>query len=73
MRKNDAFWRSGALLQRRVIQLSELYIVMGGSLIINAVYWNILLAEMRVRAGILCENLPLAQVLVGVGSCRMWS
>lgn len=44
VRKNDDIWRSGAFLQQRVIQLSELYIVMGGYLIITAVYWTTLLA-----------------------------
>ena len=53
VRKNDYTWRSGALLRRRVIQLSELYIVIGRFLTITAVYWIILLAQ--VRAGKVSE------------------
>ena len=54
-RKNDYIWRSWAILRRRVIQPSELYIVMGRFLIITAV---------RMRADILSENSPFARTLV---------
>lgn len=59
------------LLQRRVIQLSELYIFMDRFLIIPAVYWTSLLAEMRMQAGTVSENRPSARALVGAGSWKL--
>ena len=46
-RKSDYVWRSGPLLQRRVIQHSELDIFMGRFLYITALYWMSLLAGIR--------------------------
>ena len=47
VRKSDYVWRSGPLLQRRVIKHSELYIVMGRLLILTALHWMNLLPGMR--------------------------